>query len=252
MNTEKKKIFISFLGPFIFVAVLWLVLLTEWLTGLEFVQWGLFPQRLDGLKGILFSPFIHADFKHLAANSLPLLALGSVLCYVYRDVAIKVVVLGWLMTGVWVWFFARDAFHIGASGLVYMLGSFLFFSGLLRREPRMMALSMLVVFLYGSMVWGVLPIKDGVSWESHLMGAVAGAVLAVFYRREGPQRKQYSWEIEPETEDDGGETAFYSIPETHDADLPEVDKNDELPQKTDVNNAVTIKYDFKPDDDKKK
>lgn len=202
MNPEKRKIMNALWIPLIFIGILWVVKSIEYFGEFSFVTWGLYPKSLQGLKGVIFAPFIHSDFKHLFANSLPLVVLGGVLLAVYREIAWKVVGLGWLMTGIWVWFFARDAFHIGASGLVYMLGGFHIISGLLRREPRLMALSLMVIFLYGSMVWGVLPIKPGVSWESHLMGMLAGIVLAVFYRKDGPQRRQYSWELEPESDED--------------------------------------------------
>ena len=100
------------------------------------------------------------------------------------------------MSGVWMWIAARDGNHIGFSGVIYALAAFIFFSGLFRRYYRLMALSGIVVFLYGSMIWGVLPIQPSISWEGHLFGAIAGIILAFYYRQQGPQRPKYSWEFD--------------------------------------------------------
>jgi membrane associated rhomboid family serine protease len=100
-----------------------------------------------------------------------------------------------------VWLAGRDAWHIGASGLIYGLASFLFFSGIIRKYFRLVALSLLIVFLYGSMVWGIFPnIYKNVSWESHMLGFISGIILAVAYRKEGPQEPVYEWMEEEEEE----------------------------------------------------
>jgi membrane associated rhomboid family serine protease len=164
--------------------------------------YGLLPQTLSGLRGILFSPLLHADWKHLSANSVPLFLLASGLFYYYGKKATTILILCWLVTGLWVWIFARDTgIHIGASGVVYALATFHFTGGLLRREPRMMAFSLLVVFLYGSMVWGVIPDffpEKNISWQSHLLGGLAGILIAYAYRGEGPQKKIYQWDEDDE------------------------------------------------------
>ena len=101
------------------------------------------------------------------------------------------------------WVFGRHATHIGASGLAYGFASFLFFSGIIRRYFRLIALSLLVVFLYGSMVWGMFPhFYVNVSWEGHAMGFVSGIIMAIWYRKEGPQQPVYDWMVEDE-EDSG-------------------------------------------------
>lgn len=98
------------------------------------------------------------------------------------------------LTGILVWFGGREAWHIGASGLVYGLASFLFFSGIIRKYFRLVALSLLVVFLYGEMVWGIFPgVYKNVSWESHMLGFISGILLAIVYRKEGPQMPVYEW-----------------------------------------------------------
>jgi membrane associated rhomboid family serine protease len=197
----RKKFFLSVLIPSIAVALMWLVKTAEILFESDFSALGIYPLSAGGIPGILLSPFIHADFKHLFNNTLPLFLLSTALFYFYSEVALKVFSYNWLMTGILVWFGGREAWHIGASGLVYGLASFLFFSGIIRKYFRLIALSLLVVFLYGEMVWGIFPgIYKNVSWESHMLGFFSGIVLAVWFRKEGPQRPVYEWMEEDESE----------------------------------------------------
>ncbi len=203
---EKGRFLSSLVFPLAFVILLWIIKIASVLSGLELYQLGIYPLEISGLKGILLSPFIHGSFSHLFSNSIPLLVLGTALFYFYREVAFRVFILGLVITGLWVWLFARPSYHIGASGVLYSLAAFLFVSGIIRKHPRLMALSMLVAFLYGGMVWGIFPVREQISWESHLMGMISGALLALFFREYGPQRPLYSWEIEPE-EDEGPDGA---------------------------------------------
>ena len=204
----RKKMILSMVIPGIFIALMWLVKITELLLETDLSGYGIYPLTLKGLAGILFSPLIHADFDHLFNNSLPLFFLATALFYFYSEVAVKVFLWTWFLTGLLVWLAGREAWHIGASGLVYGLASFLFFSGILRWHFRLIALSLLIVFLYGSMVWGLFPgVYKNVSWESHMLGFFSGVVLALWFRNEGPQRPVYEWLDEEETEDieDDGE-----------------------------------------------
>jgi membrane associated rhomboid family serine protease len=197
----RKKIFLAMVVPGFLVSLMWIVKITEELLGISFSDFGIYPLTERGLKGILFSPFIHADFSHLFNNTLPLFLLGTALFYFYSDIAFRV--LGWtyVLTGLLVWFAGREAWHIGASGLVYGLASFLFFSGIIRQHFRLIALSLLIVFLYGSIVWGLFPgVYKNLSWESHMLGFVSGIILAIWFRKMGPQRPEYQWMDE---EDDG-------------------------------------------------
>ena len=179
-----------------------LLFLESW-TGISLHWMGVRPRELDGLVGILGMPLVHGDWKHLFNNSIPLLVLGWGLIHFYKPVAWKVIGWAWLLTGLWVWVGARGGTnHIGASGLVYALASFIFFSGMLRRNTRLIALSLLVVVEYGGMVWGVFPIEPGISWEGHLYGAIAGVVLAFNYRKYGPQRELHPYEREDYNEED--------------------------------------------------
>jgi membrane associated rhomboid family serine protease len=195
----RKKFLLSIIIPGMFVIVMWLVKIVEILFELDLSGFGIYPLSARGVPGIIFSPFIHADFKHLFNNSLPLFFLSTALFYFYSEVALKVFILTFFLTGLLVWIGGRDAWHIGASGLVYGLASFLFFSGIIRRYFRLIALSLLIVFIYGSMVWGLFPgVYKNVSWESHMLGFFSGIVLAVIFRKEGPQQPVVEWMDEEE------------------------------------------------------
>ncbi len=200
----RKKFLLSMIIPGIFVFFMWLVKIIELLFGLDLSNLGIYPLTERGLPGIFLSPFIHADFVHLFNNTVPLFFLSIALFYFYSEVALRVFFWTYFLTGLLVWLAGRSAWHIGSSGLVYGLASFLFFSGIIRRYFRLIALSLLIVFLYGSMVWGIFPgVYKNVSWESHMLGFVSGAVLAVWYRKQGPQRPVYRWMEEDDPEDDG-------------------------------------------------
>ena len=210
MKKEQKRFLYSLIFPGLFILIIWIVKISEILLGKDFGFLGIFPQKANGLIGILTAPLIHSDFQHLIANSVPLLILGTGLFYFYNKIAFKVFFLSYLIANIWIWFGARQAYHIGASGLVYSFASFLFFSGVVRKNVKLMAISLLVIFLYGSMIWGVLPIQPQISWESHLMGAIAGAILALYYKNQGPPPKRYSWEFEDE-EDFDEEDRYWEI-----------------------------------------
>jgi membrane associated rhomboid family serine protease len=200
----RKRFFLSSIIPFVFVFVMWLVKLIEVLFEINFSCLGIHPLSGDGIAGIILSPFVHADFEHLFNNTLPLFLLAIALFFFYSEIALKVFILTWVLSGLLVWLAGREAWHIGASGVVYGLASFLFFSGIIRKYFRLVALSLLIVFLYGSMVWGLIPgLYKNVSWESHMLGFFAGIALAIWYRKEGPQEPVYEWmedESDPEEE----------------------------------------------------
>lgn len=180
--------------PLGLVLLIWIVYWFEIKFNLNFTSYGVYPLRLEGLKGILFSPFIHSGLKHLFNNSVPLLLLSMALFYFYRDVSKKVILYGILFTGVLTWLIGRPSYHIGISGLVYVLASFLFFKGLFTKYYRLVALSLSVVFVYGSLVWGLFPGKTGMSWEGHLSGFIVGLVLALVYKTDIITKPKYYWE----------------------------------------------------------
>ncbi len=200
---EAKKLRYSFILPLFFVSILWIIKIVDASEQLNLFYFGVFPREMKGILGVLLSPLIHSDFNHLISNSVPLLVLGTGIIYFYRGLAYRVIGFVWLLSGMCVWVCARDSYHIGASGLVYGLAAFLFLSGLIRKDVRLASISLLVVFLYGGMVWGVLPIFPHISWEYHLFGGVSGFFAAVIYRNRGPERIIWSWEKEAnETEED--------------------------------------------------
>ncbi len=199
----EKRIFLhSLFFPALFVAVCWMVEITGQVTGLSFVRLGVYPLHLKGLPGIVLSPFIHSGFNHLISNSVPFFILSVALVYFYRRISYRIFIQLYLLAGLTVWLAGRPAWHIGASGIVYALAAFHFVSGIIRNDLRLLTLSVVVVFLYGGMVWGILPIDPKMSWEGHLWGAVSGVVLAFFYRKYILRREKFDWEEEEEEETD--------------------------------------------------
>ena len=201
---EKKKFIHSLVFPTFFLVLIWVIKISEAALEMSFSHLGLFPLEASGLKGILFSPLIHAGFKHLIDNSVPLYFLSIAIFYFYRPVAYKVFFLIWFITGLIVWLTARPAYHIGASGLVYGFASFVFFSGVFRNNIHLLAISLIVVFMYGSLIWGILPYDLRISWESHLVGGLSGLGIALFYQNYGPPSTKKEWPEEDEEEDEEG------------------------------------------------
>ena len=201
-----NSLFKTFFWPSALIALIVLVKLFEENFDHRFINYGVLPKSISGLKGILFSVLIHADWKHLFNNSVPMFVLTSSLIHFYRSISREVFLWLWFISGLLLWVIGRPNFHIGASGLVYALSSFLFFSGLLRKHTKLMAISLFVVFLYGGMIWGIFPLEQHISWEGHLSGGIAGILLAFWFRREGPPNQIYQYEIdellEEQEEDD--------------------------------------------------
>jgi membrane associated rhomboid family serine protease len=200
LKAEKSKMFHTFFFPLLFIFVLWIVKFSEIAFDYPLYNLGVYPRHLKGVIGVFTSPLIHADFGHLISNSVPLFVLGSGLFYYYRTVAYKIFFLILIATGFWVWVSARPSYHIGASGVVYGLATFMFVSGAIKKNMSLAAFSLVVVFLYGNLIWGVLPVMPHISWESHLMGAIAGVVMAYYYKELGPQKTTYLWETETDDE----------------------------------------------------
>ncbi len=182
-----------------FVIGLWLLHLLNTGLDLGLGRFGVRPREWSGLPGILIGPLLHGSFAHLTANSLPLLITATGILYLYPYSSLKVIPAVYLGPGIAVWLMGRPSVHLGASGLVYGLVTYIFFAGILRRDRRAVAASLLVYFLYGTLAWGVLPIQPGVSWETHLAAALIGLTLAVLLRHlDIPPHKRYDWEDEAE------------------------------------------------------
>lgn len=205
MKLEKEAIHLlrSIRFPAFLVILLWAIHIAKVVWKLNLGQYGIFPRALDGIRGIFLSPFIHGDFQHLFSNSFPVFFLTFMLVYFYRKIAVPSIVLIYLLTGVSVWLFGREVYHIGASGVAYGLVSFVFWSGLFRRNVRSIVLALVVLFLYQGYFLGIMPNQDGISWESHLLGAVAGIIVAFIFKgvREEDEERKTAWEEpeEPET-----------------------------------------------------
>jgi len=200
-HPKKKELLNVLLIPLLFLFIMWTIKILELQFDLSFINLGIYPQTSKGLQGILFSPFIHKDLTHLFNNSYPILILGVLLFSVYRKIALEIFIWLFFISGFWLWIIGRPSFHIGASGMIYALAAFLFVSGVIRKNPKLAAVSLIIIFLYGSMFWGIFPTKKTVSWEGHLSGFLSGILVAFFYKNEGPKRKKYQWEVEEEEEE---------------------------------------------------
>ena len=194
MSIQRK--YYTFILPALFVLILFVVKWIEHTYGIRFAKYGVLPRTLEGLQGVFLSPFIHSDWKHLSNNAFPLFVLIATLRFFYKGIAKEVFLWSWLISGLWLWAIGRPSIHIGASGLLYALASFLFFSGFIRKHTKLMSISMFVVFLYGGMVWGIFPMKKHISWEGHLAGALAGLILAFWFKENGPPKQVYQYEID--------------------------------------------------------
>jgi len=177
------------------VLILWVVLIIDSVLGLNLGRFGLRPRHVSGLVGVFTAPLLHGGFEHLFSNTLPLLISGTAILYLYPASAMRVIPVIWVGSGLLAWVIGRESLHFGASGFIYGLLAYVFIGGLLRLDMRSVAVSIMVWFLYGSMIWGVLPIRPNMSWELHLSGAILGVALAIVYRRwDITPVKRYEWE----------------------------------------------------------
>lgn len=204
MSSSKKavqqRVYESLSLPFKFVVGIWLIHFAQTILHLNLGSWGIYPRETFGLPGIITAPLIHADFPHLLSNTPPLFVLSAMVLFFYRSVAISSISLIYLLTGAAVWVFGRPVFHIGASGVIYGLAAFVVFNGIFRRNLKSIALALIVGFYYGSMIYGVFPGQEGVSWESHLLGAVVGVFASFVFKNSierDEQRQIPSWENDP-------------------------------------------------------
>ena len=222
--------------PILFVLLIWIAFWAELRFGLNLKTYGIYPRELNGLIGVFTSVFIHGSLSHLYNNTIPLFVLAICLFYFYRPVAWKVTIFGIVLSGFITWMIGKSAFHIGSSSLVYVFMSFLLFKGLISRHYRLIALSFIIVFLYGGMIWYIFPIKAKMSWEGHLSGFITGLVFAFLYKTK-PLVETYSWEEE-------------EYDKTEDPFMKHFDPNGnfiEFPNSED-NNDIKVNYKFKSDD----
>lgn len=181
--------------------IIWFLFLTNEYLGLEWQRFGLRPRDLSGLVGVITAPLLHSNLEHIFSNTAPLLVSLTAMLYLYPNSALRVIPMVWLGTGLLAWLIGRSSVHIGASGFIYGLLAFIMVSGVLRRDIRSVAVALMVWFLYGSMIWGVLPLRPRMSWEMHLAGAVLGVLMAILYRKwDQVPVKRYTWEEDDEDE----------------------------------------------------
>ena len=181
---EKKHLIHSLIIPSIVVAAMFGIhAWAEWFH-LDNARWGVYPREQFGLLGVLTSPFIHSGWSHLFSNLPPLFIASVMMIYFYPRIAYQSIFFIYLLTGAFVWIMARQVYHIGASGVVYGLIAFIAWSGIFRRNRRSLALATIILVLYGGIYATTEPIKEGISWESHLLGAFAGIFTAYYFKEE--------------------------------------------------------------------
>ena len=228
--------------PILFVLLIWIIFWAEFRFGFDLKSLGIYPRTLKGLSGVVFSPFLHSDIQHLYHNTIPLFVLSAALFYFYRSIAWQVILLGILISGLLTWIIGRPAYHIGASGLIYVLMSFTLFKGIFSKHFRLIALSLIVVFLYGSMLWYVFPIKERMSWEGHLSGLIVGLFFALIYRKSIAKPVKYEWERDDYNEDDD---EFLKHFDEDGNFIEHIEKESEEENKVEQNPIIKIRYHLK-------
>jgi membrane associated rhomboid family serine protease len=203
IRSDGQRLRRAMLAAGLFILALWLIGIAEFVFEAGLARYGVYPRHLRGLIGILASPLIHTSWEHLAANSGAVFVLGTALLYGYPRSARLVIPLVWLASGALVWLCGRESLHLGASGLTFGMLFFICAVGLLQRYKKAIALSLMVLLLYGGMLSGLFPEDPKISFESHLAGAFIGAVLGFLLRHRDPPPppKRYSWEDEPESDE---------------------------------------------------
>lgn len=231
---------LAFVVALVPLALMWLVHFINLISDGQLYQFGIFPRTMSGLIGVFAAPFIHStsDFGHILNNSLPTLILTWLLFYNYRTIATRVFIIIFFLTGIATWLLARDAYHIGMSGVIYGLTSFLVFSGFFRKNMQVAAVSLFVIFLYGSLIWGVFPTTATVSWEGHAMGLFTGIIAAVLFKFSGPQPGKFRYELEEELGIEPDHDLWKQG--TQPVYPPPMDVNDENKEE------IVIHYDYKP------
>ena len=224
--------------PFILLIIIWSIhLLNLRFPEYNFSSFGNFPRHIKGLSGIIFSPFLHntTDFSHIAGNSVPLFVLSWLLILNYKKLFTPVTIFIWIFSGICLWLGGRANYHIGASGVIYGLAYFLFFSGVFSKNKRQMAISLVVAFSYGSMMWGIFPLEEHVSWEAHLFGAISGVIMAIYSRKKYYSPDKYNLTVDP---------AFEEYVDEYNAQLKMIqeEEEEERIRKQTTNSTLDEKY----------
>ena len=231
LKADRAKIGDAILYSAFLLVICWTVFILDEYLGYHLKEYGLKPRVLGGLRGIFTIHFLHGDLDHIVQNSLALFVLNSFVFYFYRAIALPVFAAVFFLSPALLWFAGREGNHIGAGVLIYAEFAFLFVSGLIRKNPVLLRVALVVVLYYGSLVWYVFPVDKKVSWEGHACGFFVGVLAAFWWREKGPQRKQYQFESEPEMTDE--EYALWRA-RVGEAQPP-------------VETTVTVKYHYKSD-----
>jgi membrane associated rhomboid family serine protease len=234
--TDKEKMLDALLASLYFLLVCWVLFLLDEFLGTHLKQYGMRPGSPEGLRGVITMHFLHGDWKHIGHNSLAFLVLNSFLFYFYRTISIKVFAWLFFIPGLFMWFWAREENHIGASMLIFGEAGFLFVSGLLRKDSKMLRVALVVALYYGSLIWYIFPIDPTISWEGHLSGLLTGVVLAFVFKNKGPQRTPYQWELDPEEEDADPNQLLEEV------------TFEEVKHKEQSDRSVEIRYEYKKKD----
>ncbi len=217
MDQETKR-FIRRLGfPLGFVGVIFVIHLLQAILNLDLRRLGVFPREVDGLPGILTGPLIHGSWEHLFSNSVSFIMLGAVLFWFYPRIALRSIIWLYLLSGFGIWISGQpNSYHIGASGIVYGMVSLVFWSGVFRRNVKSIVLALIILVMYAGFFEGIVPGKEGISWEGHLSGAIAGILLAFVYRKDVEED-----EVVPEVEEEVEEKHYYLPRDTFDMTMAE-------------------------------
>ena len=203
---ERNKFFGSLAIPALLAALMLAVKMAEMAFSVDFSPWGLVPRTAQGLLGLLTMPLLHGGWEHLLTNLPAVLVLGTALYYCYPTLANRILLLSWILSGLLTWIIGLPpTVHVGASALIYSLNLFLIVSGFIRGNRQLIVIALIMVFLYGSFIWGMIPslaVPQHISWEGHLSGALVGIALALIYRKEGPQKEVHHWEEDEDDKDD--------------------------------------------------
>ncbi|MDB4088931.1 rhomboid family intramembrane serine protease [Flavobacteriales bacterium] len=246
---QKVSIFQGMSIPFLLIVIIWGIhFINISFPSLNLYTYGVLPREISGLKGILFSPFLHStnDYFHIFNNSAPLFVLTYFFMVSYKPIFTKVIIFIWLFSGICVWLAARGNYHIGASGVIYGLAFFLFFSGIFSKNKRLIAISLIIVFLYGSLIWGIFPTDERVSWEGHLFGGLSGVIMAFYYKNRFKTKEKYNFIVNPEFEEFVDEyNTELKLQEEESQRIKEIQTNNTL----DENYKIFFEYISKKKDD---
>ncbi|HEY6914814.1 MAG TPA: rhomboid family intramembrane serine protease [Paludibacter sp.] len=197
-STYKRQFVNAAFIPFIISILMILSFVLEKGMDWDFHTAGVYPRRIECIWGVFTLVFVHADWSHLINNVISFIILCSFLYYFYRELASRILIISYVFSGLILWGIGRESWHIGASGLIYALAFFLFFSGIIRKHVPLIAISLIVALIYGSMIWHIFPweVHDAISWEGHLAGGIIGFILSIFYRNKGPKKPVKIWDDE--------------------------------------------------------